>query len=385
MSPPYRVRHTLHASRCSRRSLAPTGVLQGFSQAPIPLSDLHISSKAPGVSASVHALTSSPTTFSCSKSPEERHKWPCDGPFDMQRITLEELKHVLYHAFRDHLTMKDIENIIVNEEESLNETAGNCQTEFEGAAAETGARHGHGHGHGHSHVRIVSLWRRIGSWALLPSATFLHLLFSRPGSHNFVKIRYWGRGVPATEERNSDFHQGALVCRVNSSSLPWPLACHPHAFRSTGMLWGKEDADLNAGLLFQPLGSSSANVNGQPRSPRSRDLEHRYWSLEAKSVPWPYTSNPVPPVSQQSTGDMGQAPSGVLATCAVLMSVLRRQVGAACCPLCGSCGRAGPGTWEPGAQVTVEVSAPSTSSVGGGSRKAQGHLLERFGGSDLGL
>ncbi|KAL0605665.1 Calcium-binding protein 8 [Plecturocebus cupreus] len=52
--------------------------------------------------------------------------------FDMQRVTLEELKHILYHAFRDHLTMKDIENIIINEEESLNETAGNCQTEFEG-------------------------------------------------------------------------------------------------------------------------------------------------------------------------------------------------------------------------------------------------------------
>lgn len=52
--------------------------------------------------------------------------------FDMQRVTLEELKHILYHAFRDHLTMKDIENIIINEEESLNETSGNCQTEFEG-------------------------------------------------------------------------------------------------------------------------------------------------------------------------------------------------------------------------------------------------------------
>uniref|UniRef100_A0A9J8AXR9 Calneuron 1 n=1 Tax=Cyprinus carpio carpio TaxID=630221 RepID=A0A9J8AXR9_CYPCA len=52
--------------------------------------------------------------------------------FDMQRITLEELKHILFHAFRDHLTMKDIENIIINEEESLNENSGNCQTEFEG-------------------------------------------------------------------------------------------------------------------------------------------------------------------------------------------------------------------------------------------------------------
>ncbi|RXM90855.1 Calcium-binding protein 8 [Acipenser ruthenus] len=55
-----------------------------------------------------------------------------EGKFDMQRITLEELKHILFHAFRDHLTMKDIENIIINEEESLNENSGNCQTEFEG-------------------------------------------------------------------------------------------------------------------------------------------------------------------------------------------------------------------------------------------------------------
>ncbi|KAG7269776.1 hypothetical protein CRUP_033822 [Coryphaenoides rupestris] len=53
------------------------------------------------------------------------------APFDMQRITLEELKHILFHAFRDHLTMKDIENIITNEEESLKENSGNC-VEFEG-------------------------------------------------------------------------------------------------------------------------------------------------------------------------------------------------------------------------------------------------------------
>ncbi|KAF3847349.1 hypothetical protein F7725_020377 [Dissostichus mawsoni] len=52
--------------------------------------------------------------------------------FDMQKITLEELKHILFYAFRDHLTMKDIENIIINEEESLKENSGNCQTEFEG-------------------------------------------------------------------------------------------------------------------------------------------------------------------------------------------------------------------------------------------------------------
>ncbi|XP_027004407.1 calcium-binding protein 8 [Tachysurus vachellii] len=52
--------------------------------------------------------------------------------FDMQQMSLEELKQVLFHAFRDHLTMKDIENIIVNEEESMKDNSGNCQTEFEG-------------------------------------------------------------------------------------------------------------------------------------------------------------------------------------------------------------------------------------------------------------
>ncbi|XP_054610455.1 calcium-binding protein 8 isoform X2 [Dunckerocampus dactyliophorus] len=51
--------------------------------------------------------------------------------FDMQQLSLDELKQVLFHAFRDHLTMKDIENIIITEEESLNETSGNCP-EYEG-------------------------------------------------------------------------------------------------------------------------------------------------------------------------------------------------------------------------------------------------------------
>ncbi|TNN56555.1 Calcium-binding protein 8 [Liparis tanakae] len=55
--------------------------------------------------------------------------------FDMQSITLEELKHILFYAFRDHLTMKDIENIIINEEESLKQNAGNYHTEYEGVTA----------------------------------------------------------------------------------------------------------------------------------------------------------------------------------------------------------------------------------------------------------
>lgn len=56
---------------------------------------------------------------------------PVPLQFDMQQLSLDELKQVLFHAFRDHLTMKDIENIIITEEESLNETSGNCP-EYEG-------------------------------------------------------------------------------------------------------------------------------------------------------------------------------------------------------------------------------------------------------------
>ena len=63
----------------------------------------------------------------------------------MQRITLEELKHILFYAFRDHLTMKDIENIIINEEESLKENSGNCQTEFEGGECTRTHTHTHTH------------------------------------------------------------------------------------------------------------------------------------------------------------------------------------------------------------------------------------------------
>lgn len=65
---------------------------------------------------------------------------PVFRQFDMQRITLEELKHILFYAFRDHLTMKDIENIIINEEESLKENSGNCQTEFEGGEPKSPSR-----------------------------------------------------------------------------------------------------------------------------------------------------------------------------------------------------------------------------------------------------
>uniref|UniRef100_H2UYT3 Calcium binding protein 7 n=1 Tax=Takifugu rubripes TaxID=31033 RepID=H2UYT3_TAKRU len=42
--------------------------------------------------------------------------WKCD----MQKLTVDELKRLLYDTFRDHLTMKDIENIIMTEENHLN-------------------------------------------------------------------------------------------------------------------------------------------------------------------------------------------------------------------------------------------------------------------------
>lgn len=39
---------------------------------------------------------------------------------DMQKLTVDELKRLLYDTFRDHLTMKDIEHIIMTEENHLN-------------------------------------------------------------------------------------------------------------------------------------------------------------------------------------------------------------------------------------------------------------------------
>ena len=78
---------------------------------------------------------------------------PPPRQFDMQRITLEELKHVLFYAFRDHLTMKDIENIIINEEESLKENSGNCQTEFEGGEC----TRTHTHTHTHTGTQLIYL------------------------------------------------------------------------------------------------------------------------------------------------------------------------------------------------------------------------------------
>uniref|UniRef100_A0A8C6U9Q0 Calcium binding protein 7 n=1 Tax=Neogobius melanostomus TaxID=47308 RepID=A0A8C6U9Q0_9GOBI len=49
--------------------------------------------------------------------------WKCD----MQKLTVEELKRLLYDTFCDHLSMKDIENIIMTEENHI-ENPEDCQS-----------------------------------------------------------------------------------------------------------------------------------------------------------------------------------------------------------------------------------------------------------------
>ena len=46
----------------------------------------------------------------------------------MQKLTVDELKRLLYDTFCDHLTMKDIENIIMTEEKHLNSPE--CQVDI---------------------------------------------------------------------------------------------------------------------------------------------------------------------------------------------------------------------------------------------------------------
>ncbi len=48
----------------------------------------------------------------------------------MQKLTVEELKRLLYDTFCDHLTMKDIENIIMTEENHI-ENPGDCQVDID--------------------------------------------------------------------------------------------------------------------------------------------------------------------------------------------------------------------------------------------------------------
>uniref|UniRef100_A0A670KNU0 EF-hand domain-containing protein n=1 Tax=Podarcis muralis TaxID=64176 RepID=A0A670KNU0_PODMU len=53
------------------------------------------------------------------------------GACDMQKLTVDELKRLLYDTFCEHLSMKDIENIIMTEEESHMGNAEECPVDVE--------------------------------------------------------------------------------------------------------------------------------------------------------------------------------------------------------------------------------------------------------------
>lgn len=53
---------------------------------------------------------------------------------DMQKLTVEELKRLLYDTFCDHLSMKDIENIIMTEENHI-ENPEDCQLDIDSKEA----------------------------------------------------------------------------------------------------------------------------------------------------------------------------------------------------------------------------------------------------------
>ncbi|KAJ6659049.1 hypothetical protein lerEdw1_019351 [Lerista edwardsae] len=72
--------------------------------------------------------------LSTSGIPEKFHGTDFDTVFwkcDMQKLTVDELKRLLYDTFCEHLSMKDIENIIMTEEESHMGTTEECPVDVE--------------------------------------------------------------------------------------------------------------------------------------------------------------------------------------------------------------------------------------------------------------
>lgn len=72
--------------------------------------------------------------LSTSGIPERFHGTDFDTVFwkcDMQKLTVDELKRLLYDTFCEHLSMKDIENIIMTEEESHLGTTEECPVDVE--------------------------------------------------------------------------------------------------------------------------------------------------------------------------------------------------------------------------------------------------------------
>lgn len=59
---------------------------------------------------------------------------------DMQKLTVDELKRLLYDTFCEHLSMKDIENIIMTEEESHLGTAEESPVDVESECPTPGPR-----------------------------------------------------------------------------------------------------------------------------------------------------------------------------------------------------------------------------------------------------
>ncbi|XP_041937453.1 calcium-binding protein 7 isoform X2 [Alosa sapidissima] len=69
--------------------------------------------------------------LSATTMPDKFHGADFDSVFwkcDMQKLTVDELKRLLYDTFCDHLTMKDIENIIMTEESHLDSPE--CQVDI---------------------------------------------------------------------------------------------------------------------------------------------------------------------------------------------------------------------------------------------------------------
>ncbi|KAE8634072.1 hypothetical protein XENTR_v10002193 [Xenopus tropicalis] len=56
--------------------------------------------------------------------------WKCD----MQSLSVEELKRLLYDTFCEHLSMRDIENIILTEEAGNLGTRGDCSVDMESSS-----------------------------------------------------------------------------------------------------------------------------------------------------------------------------------------------------------------------------------------------------------
>ncbi|KAF3839411.1 hypothetical protein F7725_018128 [Dissostichus mawsoni] len=71
--------------------------------------------------------------LTAARLPDKFHGTDFDSVFwkcDMQKLTVEELKRLLYDTFCDHLSMKDIENIIMTEENHI-ENPGECQVDID--------------------------------------------------------------------------------------------------------------------------------------------------------------------------------------------------------------------------------------------------------------